>query len=1692
MKCIKLITIAILLFGCGKIYAQNGAITGFCVKGATPATTSGLNSVNTLEGIVPGGPAGCLVSVFLTGTTTPATIYSNISGGILNNPFRATLSGQWLFFASLLNRYDVVMSGGLPPNAYTTPVTLTGLGSGGSGGGGSCGPVTGDNTSTNCGYGNLAGNSTSPPANTSTFGYQNLTYSAITNAVAEGSGSLSGTATSLLTGSDVVALGDEPLAPGGTPGTYNLVNVIGIGNNAGGNSTGTDMVFVGDSSGIDDTTGQDFVGVGDTSAENISAGSDNIVGVGNTSATQIGAGSSDILGLGDTSASVIGAGSSDIIGIGDASSIRMAAASSNVVGIGEGSMNQHGAITTPYTDAIGIGDAAGDLSSGNELIFVGTLAGACSQGSNDIALGNFSLGGGYGNTNCVPNGNTGNELISIGDHALAANTTGTDNTAIGDYAGSNGYVINVTNGYANLTGSDNTWIGSFAGPNTATQLSNTIALGYQAYNTASNQAVIGNSSTTDTELYGVTHINGAPGVAGGIQLLAGTDPGTRVDNVGIIAPTSVTAYNFILPGAADSGLMLYANSSNTVTQSFLEEVDGDCVVGVSGAWAAGSCGGGGVSGSGTTGYLPAWTGSTALGNSHLDDGVTTPGTVTSMEPFAVNATGGPSQFYATYDSHALTPGSSTTAVFGVNSSGQGMMSEAGGTAARVCNATNGVCGSGGGSVNVNGSPVSSPNFNGATPSPTAGTVAVAYAVSGSNVASSVPGTNPATCMASTGTNICLNLAPYYASPDGAITTTTTGAFGIGTSGSIGSCSTFAPNQGIDIVGAGTGGADYIGTVVTCAGTALTVTPSTATSVSGAVVKHDETHALQLFFTNVDAGATHAGTGWLNGLSTAGTTAIYRVNGPPQNTGTANAVIQLPSVPSATSADVIALKGFNEPSQVPSGMAPLIMTDETGTLNLFGAYEASGPYAPLSAVNFSIENLSFNSPFNSGVCLMNMNNAYSLQQWHTSYYSGSAGSTAIPSNTNSCGFREPLILNNLENQGDDINVGGFYVNAQITEHTHIAHMSSSYSVKGVLFDDGSQTVNPGFAGDSASIDYVWSGFSTCGISGGANKTVVNVQNLDSEQQPGATGDICDSGNEIYGYIAAQNPTTPNGLVIVGGINLTVFNLWKNEFVTPLHIVGTLNVDSVATSASTSPICPDGTNGAFTTVGCVAGTSYPGVTSVSNGTGGAHSIGVEVLPTGGQIPVYFLNDSGLEARMSLNGYFDGTAIRYTTGTGSSSNNSAGSELMGNGPSGAFEELDLAATGAAGAPWAAGSLAGTTARFSQYAVGGFQTWLNSQTGDPSFPHATDALVLNPAHNWYVDFSGNQQMASGTVLGWNGDTGLSRDAAGAVDVGNGTAGNKSGTINAATYGSGVLANGMTATTQTPGDNTLKVATDAFVIANSGGGGVSGSGTTGYIPAWTGSTALGNSHLDDGVTTAGAVTISEVLRITAAVAPGAQSIITTGSNTDSTQWQLCNTSSGGGCFNFGAGGTSNGDDFFIYDTHAGFLGSFGGGSSPYGAETSGGVWGWLPSSSVNASPDTGLSRDSAGVVDVGNGTAGDKSGSIHLANVTSTTYNTTTNCLSSASPAVCGSAAAGRVAIPAGSGDDTLVVNDSAVTLNSEIVLQQDLSLATALGVTCDTVDLALQPVVISRTPGTSFTVEMPNDLTQTDPSCVSYTIIN
>jgi hypothetical protein len=94
-----------------------------CLQNATQADVSSVLSTNYQQGIVP----SCTVTVYLTGTSTLATVYSTAAGGTLSNPFTASSAGQFLAYASASNQYDVVLNGGVVPNTYPSPVTFVGL-----------------------------------------------------------------------------------------------------------------------------------------------------------------------------------------------------------------------------------------------------------------------------------------------------------------------------------------------------------------------------------------------------------------------------------------------------------------------------------------------------------------------------------------------------------------------------------------------------------------------------------------------------------------------------------------------------------------------------------------------------------------------------------------------------------------------------------------------------------------------------------------------------------------------------------------------------------------------------------------------------------------------------------------------------------------------------------------------------------------------------------------------------------------------------------------------------------------------------------------------------------------------------------------------------------------------------------------------------------------------------------------------------------------------------------------------------------------------------------------------------------------------------------------------------------------------------------------------------------------------------
>jgi hypothetical protein len=146
-------------------------------------------------------------------------------------------------------------------------------------------------------------------------------------------------------------------------------------------------------------------------------------------------------------------------------------------------------------------------------------------------------------------------------------------------------------------------------------------------------------------------------------------------------------------------------------------------------------------------------------------------------------------------------------------------------------------------------------------------------------------------------------------------------------------------------------------------------------------------------------------------------------------------------------------------------------------------------------------------------------------------------------------------------------------------------------------------------------------------------------------------------------------------------------------------------------------------------------------------------------------------------------------------------------------------------------------------------------------------------------------------------------------------------------------------------------------------------------------------------------------------------------------------------------------------------------------------------------STDLGLSRDLAGVIDVGTGAAGNKLGSMNLATITASTavnaatYLTASNCnVNGVSPAACGAAAAGVVVVPTTTA--TYTVNTTAVTANSRIQVWPITDNSGVSGApTCTAPPTPFIAYPSGRTAATSFTFALPST---TGTSCWNYSIIN
>lgn len=416
--------------------------------------------------------------------------------------------------------------------------------------------------------------------------------------------------------------------------------------------------------------------------------------------------------------------------------------------------------------------------------------------------------------------------------------------------------------------------------------------------------------------------------------------------------------------------------------------------------------------------------------------------------------------------------------------------------------------------------------------------------------------------------------------------TTTGSFAVGTSGTVASCSTFLAGQGVFITGAGAGG-NYVGTVVSCTGTSMVVTPATSTLVSSVLVQHDESAAFQAAITSLasSGGTIYLPDGW------------YLVNGPLQDTSHANAVIKLPNInygASATLTPVIVFKGFTPPSTVTQSGAIIFSSIASG--NVFGAYNpgSSGVFLGFTNYWMDFDNITFRAPHNPGMVMMNLTNAVGARVRDVRCDTGISGDSPLPTTTTSGCVYFPIYGNNVNLASTNLTVAGYANAVWAYEHADIDRLYMANVINGLIPDSGFQGTIDG--PNTIRVGYFWCQICTNQVAAGVNPQTVMIDVMDVESV-GAFG-IKDPSNLLHGQInylvngfgGVSTPTNPQ---VSGGANLCLNNIknWGYSQNCPLTTgqgVPTISAGAAAGSGAVATLI-SGSNDKSGTIQLVTGAS-----------------------------------------------------------------------------------------------------------------------------------------------------------------------------------------------------------------------------------------------------------------------------------------------------------------------------------------------------------------------------------------------------------------------------------------------------------------------------------------------------------------------
>jgi hypothetical protein len=432
------------------------------------------------------------------------------------------------------------------------------------------------------------------------------------------------------------------------------------------------------------------------------------------------------------------------------------------------------------------------------------------------------------------------------------------------------------------------------------------------------------------------------------------------------------------------------------------------------------------------------------------------------------------------------------------------------------------------------------------------------------------------------------------------TTLSSGASVGSTSITVANATSYSAGQGILISGAGTSGTnngDYVGVIQSVSSNTITISPATGTTVSsGANVQHDDTNAIQ---TAISVASIN------QNVSLIFPDGLYQVNGPLQNTGTANCILQVPTelyFSGGTGGTgiwyptvVVGMKGVTSPpfsenyltnNTIPHLTGAIIYTNRTSG-SLIGGYNASS-WNDFTNVKLQVESLTLRSDLNTGIKMVNaLNIAYFYGQHLTVDVTSTNSGTTTTTLTNSSGggIYLPGGGNGGNNVLIDAEMYGYYTALTVTEHNTLIGLRFDANLIALTTKSGSAYFY-GTSGENLQINGCYHGLNAT-----SGHTTIDLRHVNFEHHGASSEDVLDSSNYLFGTLTSDTQTVAvtgaSGLKVITP-SMAVAQL-TGEFGSCTMSAGTCGAKTLVQTYSSAPNCTATWTGSGTLTGFLSAPS-----------------------------------------------------------------------------------------------------------------------------------------------------------------------------------------------------------------------------------------------------------------------------------------------------------------------------------------------------------------------------------------------------------------------------------------------------------------------------------------------------------------------